>query len=276
MTEVSFTIAGEPVSKARARFTNYGSKTRAYTPQKTLNAEQAVAWSFKAAGGRLEPDAEVTFGVEVTFHNGTRQRRDVDNMIKLILDGLNGVAWVDDTQVMEVIGRKRFTTRADARTDVRVYTVGTIDRLTKPCVGCGKDFVTYESVKDRIQHCSASCRRATQKAARQRKCEQCGTQFLAHGKTHGTQFCSRACLSASGRTRVNCTVCGTEFETVRSWAAVRNFCSDPCRRKRDAEVHRERRTTTFPGTCLICGAGTTRKEYARCNPCKLAGKKVPA
>jgi len=29
-------------------------------------------------------------------------RSDIDNLIKTVLDGLNGVAWEDDTQVVKV------------------------------------------------------------------------------------------------------------------------------------------------------------------------------
>lgn len=274
-TTLSFTIPGEPASKARPRFDGRGSKTRTYTPAKTKAAEVQVGWAFRAAGGRFEPDPEVTFGVDVTFHNGTRQRRDVDNMLKLVLDGLNGVAWVDDTQVMEVTARKRFVSKAEARTEVVVSRVGTMDRLTKPCERCGESFRIYESVKGQ-RYCSRACGDADREEARARVCAQCGADFLAHGKSHTTQFCSRACHAANGRTIISCRVCGTEFEQYKSWVEQRPYCSTECVRENARTRRQERRSTKFPGACLICGAGTTRKEYRRCNPCKLAGKSVPA
>lgn len=272
----AFTVAGEPVSKARARFTGKGSKVRAYTPAKVLTAEQAVAFAFTSAGGRYDPSTETTYMVEATFYNGTRQRRDVDNMMKLILDGLNKVAWVDDTQVMDIVGRKRFTTKAEARTEVRVYRAGTFNRLTAACLHCRKDYVAYESTKDKVRYCSAACRRAAQVAARSRTCEQCGTPFLAHGASASQRFCSKECRSQNGRITIPCKICGTEFRQYRSWAATRPYCSQECVVEQNRRVARERRTRTFPGSCAICGAGTTRKEYRRCNPCKLAGKQIPA
>ena len=272
----TFAIQGEPVSKARARFTGYGSKVRAYTPAKVADAEKAVAAAFLKAGGKFDPDNQTAFGVDVTFHSGTRQRRDVDNMLKLILDGLNGVAWVDDTQVLDIVGRKRFCSREDARTEVTVYRTGQLYRLTTPCEWCGEEFPTWESLKDKVRFCSATCRKESRIAARRRTCEHCEAEFLAHGKSHGTRFCSKACQSASGRVKIPCSICGTVFETVRSWVTGRNYCSRACFQENARRVARERRTKTFPGTCAICGAGTTRKEYRRCNPCKLAGKQVPA
>lgn len=274
----TFAIQGEPVSKARARFTGYGSKTRAYTPANVVDAERAVAIAFRAAGGKFDPSNQTAFGIDVTFHSGTRQRRDVDNMLKLILDGLNGVAWVDDTQVLDIVGRKRFTSRADARTEVTVYRTGTLKQQTQPCARCGDPLPTYDSWKSAARYC-APCRqivRHIKRGAQVRTCSHCGAEFLSHGQKRETQFCSRECFAAHGRVTIPCAVCGTAFEQYRSWADSRPYCSASCVQENARRRARERRTKHFPGTCLICGAGTTRKEYKRCNPCKLAGKAVPA
>lgn len=271
----SFSVPGEPVSKARARFTGYGSKVRAYTPARTLTAEASIAAAFTQAGGEFDPSTETTFAVDATFFNGTRQRRDVDNMLKLILDGLNGTAWVDDNQVMDVVARKRFTARAEARTDVAIYRLERpFDRLTKPCEHCGEAFVTYESLKDKTRFCSSTCGEDARVAARKRTCEQCGGSFLAHAPSTGTRFCSRACRAENGSVTIPCKMCGTEFRQYRSWVTQRPYCSADC--VQENARARARRTKAFPGRCLICSAGTTRKEYRRCNPCKLAGKTVPA
>lgn len=269
---VTFTIPGEPVSKARARFTGYGGKVRAYTPTKTLDGEKSVAAAFRAAGGRFESDREVTFEVAATFHNGTRQRRDVDNMLKLILDGLNGVAWVDDTQVMNIAGRKCFVERADARTEVALRPIGRMDRITKACEWCEVEFTTYPSLKGQ-RFCSRECRTESRRVARARTCERCGVEFLAHGPSRATRFCSRGCADREGRIDIPCGVCGTSFIQFQSWANQgRIYCSTECSAENARARSRERRSKKFPGTCAICGSGTTRKEYVRCNPCKLAGK----
>lgn len=272
-TQITFTIPGEPASKARPRFDGRGSKTRTYTPAKTKAAEARITHEFRAAGGIYEPDPEVTFAVDIVFYNGTRQRRDVDNMIKLVLDGLNKVAWVDDTQVMEVSARKCFTAKADAHTEVTVKPLGVMDRLRVSCKGCGTEFATYESVKDKVKFCSAACRGTVRTKAREHICEHCETAFMAPGKR---RFCSRECTTAHGKVTISCAVCDTPFEQYRSWVKQRPTCSPACSQVAAQRRRKERATTTFPGTCLVCGAGTTRKEYKRCNPCKLAGKSVAA
>ncbi|MCW2898779.1 MAG: RusA family crossover junction endodeoxyribonuclease, partial [Streptosporangiaceae bacterium] len=78
---------------------------------------------FRATAPGHKPNSEHTYGVTALFVSGTRHRRDVDNMLKLILDGLNKVAWADDDQVVEVSGRKTYEplSRDHARTEVVVY-----------------------------------------------------------------------------------------------------------------------------------------------------------
>ena len=36
---------------------------------------------------------------------------DIDNMVKAVLDGLNGVAWHDDKQVVSLVALKRYGSR---------------------------------------------------------------------------------------------------------------------------------------------------------------------
>ena len=47
-----------------------------------------------------------TRGLRIAAPVNHAQRPDVDNLIKAVFDALNGIAWVDDTQVIEVSARK--------------------------------------------------------------------------------------------------------------------------------------------------------------------------
>lgn len=115
---VSFTAYGEPKSKQRPRVV----RGRAYTPMETLLAERAIAESYRAVSEHLfEHDVVVS----IDFFNGNRRRRDIDNMAKLVMDALNGVAFVDDYQVVGLNLRKFFTEKERARTVVRVAEVVT-------------------------------------------------------------------------------------------------------------------------------------------------------
>ena len=118
----SFTVHGEPVSKQRARVTGRGT----YTPAKTREAEAEVRNRYFASLDLLASDADDrdedgSYAVHITFTNGNRRRRDLDNMTKLVLDALNGVAWVDDVQVVEIRATKVQGERGQGRTDVQIW-----------------------------------------------------------------------------------------------------------------------------------------------------------
>lgn len=149
-----FTIAGEPQAKARARHTKGG---HSYSPAANRQAEALIGLKFKSATGFAGPDADKAFGVVALFFASTRQRRDVDNMLKLVLDGLNKVAWADDSQVTEISGRKELIDDpGDARTEVAVYELGPVPQRTRECERCREVFPVYRSHNGQ-RFCSAAC-----------------------------------------------------------------------------------------------------------------------
>jgi crossover junction endodeoxyribonuclease RusA len=116
-----FVVLGEPVAKQRARTTRNG---RAYTPARTTEAEALVLRGFLQSRPvpRIKCDLD-QYAVEITFLNGNRRRKDLDNQIKLVLDALNGWAFVDDSQVMEIFARKSFVTKSEARTVIQIWRI---------------------------------------------------------------------------------------------------------------------------------------------------------
>lgn len=269
----SFTVQGEPISKARARFTKRGSKVVSYTPQKTLDGEQAVAAAFLAVTNKRSTDDEATYAVHAHFINGTRQRRDVDNMVKLILDGLNAVAWPDDNQVTEIAARKSWGPKTEARTEVTIYRIGQMNRPSQPCLYCGKSFRMYDSWRDTPtgkKYCSPECGYAHRKDKKARTCEYCSKEFQAWGETKETRYCSTECGYEARRAEVQCNHCGETFSKQRCHVKAINYCSNECK----AKATKARRSKYFPGTCASCGGGTTRKEYTRCQPCKTKQEQV--
>jgi Holliday junction resolvase RusA-like endonuclease len=118
---VNFTVYGEPVAKARPRFTRQG---RTYTPKKTHDYESEVAMMAKAAIGASPPlETPVAVHVYVTFpvpQSYSKKRRDaclngselhtkkpdLDNVVKSITDGMNGVIYADDSQIVSIHAKK--------------------------------------------------------------------------------------------------------------------------------------------------------------------------
>ena len=116
MTVYSITIPGRPVPKGRPRLGYRGQKAYVYTPPKTREYERLVGWVAKSAGCRpVEGPVSVALSVYV------KGRLDADNIAKSILDGLNGVAYEDDDQVVELhIWKYRVKNAADERVEIEI------------------------------------------------------------------------------------------------------------------------------------------------------------
>lgn len=108
-------IPGRPVPKARQRVRLFRSKLITYTPPKTREFEEKVrVYAKKQKIKKQEGDLAV---LAVFYTGGVG---DVDNLLKSLLDGLNGVAWEDDRQVKAVLAVKRNCRRGEEKTEVTI------------------------------------------------------------------------------------------------------------------------------------------------------------
>jgi Holliday junction resolvase RusA-like endonuclease len=114
MTEFAFTVPGRPRGKGRHRTTKSG---HAFTPKATRAAEKEIATLAMIARppgplmtGTVELSIEAVFRIPKSWPNVLRTdalggrieytgKPDRDNLVKLYMDALNGVAWIDDAQV---------------------------------------------------------------------------------------------------------------------------------------------------------------------------------
>lgn len=113
--ETHFTIPGKPQGKARPRVRRDG---HAYTPSQTTQYEEFVRFCWRCAGAvklngairalilarypvpkrdsKKMQDAKICGEIPCTI------KPDCDNIAKIVLDALNGLAYDDDSQVTEL------------------------------------------------------------------------------------------------------------------------------------------------------------------------------
>jgi Holliday junction resolvase RusA-like endonuclease len=94
-----------------------------YTPKSTILAEQEIGFLACAAMGKSGMSIiKGPVSIQINFSFSTKDdtlwswpcpcKKDIDNMIKTVLDGLNGVAYLDDRQVCELVATKSWNNKA--------------------------------------------------------------------------------------------------------------------------------------------------------------------
>jgi len=91
-------IQTKPVPKARPRL---GANGRMYTPRETKEFEELIGWCTRSV---VKKPVEKPVKVNIDVYSKTRA--DLDNIAKAILDGLSGIAFIDDRQVVDLRIRK--------------------------------------------------------------------------------------------------------------------------------------------------------------------------
>lgn len=128
---IEFRVEGKPIGKARARVRRDG---QTYTPKATKEAEERVRWAWRVGTRSSRVLGPVDAYVELVvarddkhwLEDGTldpqapewpQSKPDVDNVLKLVLDALNGLAYADDVSVVRAEAVRRF---ANAEEDEHV------------------------------------------------------------------------------------------------------------------------------------------------------------
>lgn len=125
--EIFFFIPGQPVAKGRPRFARRGNYVQTYTPAKTLSYERLVAYSASQAMKSRNPSLnavslKMTMNLSIPSSWSEKRKQlarngelfpltkpDIDNCVKCINDGMNGIVFKDDSQIVDVIVKKRYS-----------------------------------------------------------------------------------------------------------------------------------------------------------------------
>lgn len=124
---ISLIILGKPFGKQRPKFARMGKFTKAYTPKETVNYETLVKLRFMAGYPNQVPlTGPINLSITIYQQMPKKSKKitammesndirpttkpDIDNVIKIIGDALNGVAYVDDKQIVMVYAQKFYST----------------------------------------------------------------------------------------------------------------------------------------------------------------------
>lgn len=263
---VEFTVPGEPVSKSRHKTSVRKGQVRHYADPKNVQAQGRIGIYYRQSRGPGKPGAG-GFGVEATFFVQSRQRRDVDNFLKLVFDGLTGYAWIDDSQVTEV-SAKIIHGDDNPRSEIKVFPTDDLpDWLSKTCEHCGETFRVYASWSTR-RYCSEPCRTAAVSLRRKRTCKTCGKEFRSAKAIKENPYCSVDCKTSAHQVQATCEHCGVTKMVARSRVRGRFFCDSVCQQN----YWRPIRKIHAKGACQDCGGSTSKKSYKRCKACSIAAR----
>ena len=126
---MQFTIDANPVPKGRPKFSKVGGFVKTYSPKKTVDYEQIVRQTAAQAMGPtelLETPVAVYLYIRLPIPKSYPRKRleaclkglerptkkpDIDNLAKSVLDGINGVIWRDDSQIVSLHVTKVYSTQ---------------------------------------------------------------------------------------------------------------------------------------------------------------------
>lgn len=113
-----FSVPGKIIGKGRPRLNTYTGSV--YTPTRTKDYEELVQQYFllkyptyKPFEGRVKVEIGAYFGVPKTTKKADKElmlqnkinptkKPDIDNIVKIVLDAMNGVAFKDDIQITKL------------------------------------------------------------------------------------------------------------------------------------------------------------------------------
>ena len=139
--EIKFTVPGPPKGKQRPRICKVNGRSMAYTPKETIEYERLVRASYTAVSKAkfernlpLEISILALYSVPKYVSRKTKElmlngrlfptkKPDADNIIKVILDALNGLAYRDDVQICRVYFEKMYAEIPETKVLIKNYEV---------------------------------------------------------------------------------------------------------------------------------------------------------
>jgi crossover junction endodeoxyribonuclease RusA len=115
---VNLTIPWDALASSNQRNQRRGGRAHSHDYKRSLQTIRMIAQG--AVQGERPRWPEGTVYMEVSFVPPDRRRRDVTNLLKGLMDALEGVVYADDYQVDELHIERMAPDKHNARAEVRV------------------------------------------------------------------------------------------------------------------------------------------------------------
>ena len=130
MIQITYSVPGEPRGKGRPKFARRGNFVKTYTDAKTASYEDQIRfYALKAMGdtkaiqGAVRVFISIRMSVPKSYSVKRREaclsgsekplkKPDWDNVAKSICDAMNGIIYVDDTQIIEAHVTKQYAAQS--------------------------------------------------------------------------------------------------------------------------------------------------------------------
>lgn len=252
----SIEMEGNPIAHERPRATRSG---KFYTPKKTRDYKESLAWAIKLKTQDLDykDNAESIYGVQAIFYRSTRQRIDLDNLLKMVLDAITQSGfWTDDSKVCEISAQIE-KAQANPRAYFIVYLYNSTNYV---------ETITNYKFQEKCAYCGKPLEKFKSYPSSKRK------------------YCSVECSNQSRRIKLKCAYCGKDFEipkshlrqtTKKGKTYMRSFCSRGCSLAYWGQLKRKKGKESDKWICTVCGGRVSRKEYKRCRGCSMKSRSDP-
>ena len=126
MQQITYSVPGEPRGKGRPKFARRGNFVKTYTDAKTASYEDQIRfYALQAMGDTktIQGAVRVFISINMAVPKSYSKRRtedclsgserplkkpDWDNVAKSVCDAMNGIVYVDDTQIVEAHVTKQY------------------------------------------------------------------------------------------------------------------------------------------------------------------------
>jgi Holliday junction resolvase RusA-like endonuclease len=119
---ITFAVPGVPQGKHRPRFARRGKYVHTYKAAEDEKRESVIRIAYYKAAGDIGPySGPIAIWIDAMYsipQSWSKKRKldpgpkiskpDIDNIAKSVLDGLNGLAFVDDAQIIHLSSKKRW------------------------------------------------------------------------------------------------------------------------------------------------------------------------